>query len=198
MNIKKKPLKNHSNHPPRELVDGHPITSIGRWASVDDYNRWLREYLEAGGEPTHDYNRKWRNHNFCYVKNPYTMPDLNGNRMGGADARHFIVPKQYNFSTYADKLAVGNNTVYGWENGHPVATARHPLTPWVPAYLDTVDKIIAQKAEQEAYARYMAEVTSHAKKTSPRKVYTVQELVTLLAWVPEDFRVTGVRVTPPK
>lgn len=198
MNIEKKPLKNRSNRPPRELVDGHPITSIGRWASLDDYNRWLRDYLESGGEPSHDYNRKWNNHDFCYVKNPYTMPELNGNRMGGSGARHFIVPKQYNFSTYADKLAVGNNNVYGWENGHPVATARHPLTPWVPVYLDTVDKLIAQQAEQEAYARYMTEATSHAKKISPRKIYTVQELVTLLAWIPEDFRVTGVRVTPPK
>ena len=28
--------------------------------------------------------------------------------------------------------------------------------------------------------------------------YTVQELVTLLAWVPEDFQVTGVQVTLPK
>lgn len=198
MNIEKKPLKNHSSRPSRELVDGHPITSIGRWASLDDYNRWLRDYLEAGGEPTHDYDYKWSGLTFCYVKNPYTMPDLNGNRMGGSGARHFIVPKQYNFSTYADKLAVGNNNVYGWENGYPVATARHPLTPWVPTYLNTVDKLIAQQAEQEAYARYMAEATSHAKKISPRKVYTVQELVTLLAWIPEDFQVTGVRVTPPK
>lgn len=107
-------------------------------------------------------------------------------------------PQQYNFSTYANKLAVGNNTAYGWENGYPMVTAMHPLTPWVPAYLDTVDKIIAQKAEQEAYARYMTEATNHAKKISPRKVYTVQELVTLLAWIPDDFRVTGVRATPPK
>ena len=198
MNIEKKPLKNRPNRPPRELVDGHPITSIGRWASLDDYNRWLRDYLEAGGEPSHDYNRKWSGLTFCYVKNPYTMPELNGNRMGGADARHFIVPKQYNFSTYANKLAVGNNNVYGWENGYPVVTARHSLDPWVPVYRNTIDKLIAQQAEQEAYARYMAEANRHAKKISPRKVYTVQELVTLLAWAPDDFRVTGVRVSPPK
>lgn len=129
MNIKKKPLKDSSNRPHWEIVDGHPITSIGRWASLDDYNRWLREYLDTGGEPSHDYDYEWSGLNFCYVKNPYTIPELNGRRMGGADARHFIVPKQYNFSTYANKLAVGNNTVYGWENGYPMVTARYPLTP---------------------------------------------------------------------
>lgn len=187
MNMKKKPLENDYYPYRPDLVDKYPITRIGRWAKLSDYNLWLKAYLKAGGKPTHYYDYEWSGDEVCYVNKPYyAIPNLNGERMCGSSQRIFIVPKYYNVSTYARKLAVGHNELYGWENGMPVA-----VTSWVPVYADTVDKIIAQKE----YERYIAEMI---KKISPRNTYTVQELLELLSWIPEDCLVTGAQVMPPK
>lgn len=124
-------------------IDGYLIESVGRLAVISDYNSWLRSFLRAGGKPTHDYDYSWDLAEIYYVTNPKTAPSLRNINMYGANSRGFIIPRQYNYSTYAHKFDVGHSLVFGWEKGKPVSNDDYDI----PVYLDTIDKAINLKKQ---------------------------------------------------
>ena len=173
-------------------IGGYPIEAVGRPAVISDYNRWLQSFLRAGGEPTHDYDYSWDHAKMYYVTDPRTAPDLRGTKMCGANSRNFIIPKQYNYSTYAHKFDVGHNLVFGWEKGKPVSNKEHRI----PVYSDTVDKSINQKTAEKEYQKFVRQAKKWASRINPDAAYTVDEVLYLLDGLPDDFVVRGLRVTP--
>lgn len=175
-----------------EGIDGYLIEAVGRLAVISDYNSWLRSFLCAGGKPTHDYDYSWDLAEMYYVTNPKTASSLRNTNMYGADSRNFIIPKQYNYSTYAHKFDVGHNLVFGWEKGKPVSNDDHD----VPVYSDTIDKIINQKKADKEYQKFITQAKKQASRIKPDAAYTVDEVLYLLDGLPDDFVVRGLRVTP--
>ena len=185
-------------HPNPELfsesegIDRYLLESVGRLAVISDYNSWLRSFLRAGGKPTHDYDYSWDLAEMYYVTNPKTAPGLRNANMYGSDSRNFIIPKQYNYSTYAHKFDVGHNLVFGWEKGKPVSNKEHNI----PVYLDTVDKSINQKTVEKEYQKFIRQAKKQASRINPNADYTVDEVLYLLDSLPGDFVVRGLFVTP--
>lgn len=165
---------------------------VGRIAFISDYNSWLRSFLRAGGKPTHDYDYSWDLAEMYYVTNPKTAPSLRNTNMYGASSRNFIIPKQYNYSTYAHKFDVGHNLVFGWEKGKPVSNDDHDI----PVYLDTIDKAINQKKADKEYQKFIRQAKKQASRINPDAAYTVDEVLYRLDGLPDDFVVRGLRVTP--
>jgi hypothetical protein len=127
-----------------------------------------------------------------YVINPKTAPSLHNTNMYGASSRNFIIPKQYNYSTYAHKFDVGHNLVFGWEKGKPVSNKDYNI----PVYSDTIDKIINQKKADKEYQKFITQAKKQASRIKPDAAYTVDEVLYLLDGLPDDFVVRGLRVTP--
>lgn len=173
-------------------IGGYPAEAVGRPAVISDYNRWLRSFLRAGGKPTHDYDYSWDLAKMYYVTNPKTAPSLRNTNMYGASSRTFIIPKQYNYSTYADKFDVGHNLVFGWEKGKPVSNDEHDI----PVYSDTIDKAINQKTAEKEYQKLIRQAKKQASRINPDAAYTVAEALYLLDSLPDDFMVRGLWVTP--
>ena len=173
-------------------IDGYLIESVGRIAVISDYNNWLRSFLRAGGKPTHDYDYSWDLAEMYYVTNPKTAPSLRNTDMYGANSRNFIIPKQYNYSTYAHKFDVGHNLVFGWENGKPVSNDDYDI----PVYSDTIDKAINLKKADKEYQKLIRQAKKQASRINPNAAYTVDEVLYLLDGLPDDFVVRGLRVTP--
>lgn len=185
-------------HPNPELlsesegIDRYLIEAVGRLAVISDYNSWLRSFLRAGGKPTHDYDYSWDLAEMYYVTNPKTAPGLRNANMYGADSRNFIIPKQYNYSTYAHKFDVGHNLVFGWEKGKPVSNKDYNI----PVYSDTIDKTINQKTAEKEYQKLIRQAKKQASRINPDAAYTVDEVLYMLDGLPDDFVVRGLRVTP--
>ena len=177
---------------PKTRIGGYPVEEVGRLAVISDYNRWLRSFLRAGGEPTHDYDYSWDLAKMYYVTNPKTALSLRNTNMYGANSRNFIIPKQYNFSTYAHKFNVGHNLVFGWEKGKPVSNKDYNI----PVYSDTIDKTINQKTVEKEYQKLIRQAKKQASRIKPDAAYTVDEVLYLLDGLPVNFVVRGLRVTP--
>lgn len=193
-----------------EGIGGYPVEAVGRRATIGDYNKWLRSCLRAGYNPTEEVGRPWAKAEMYYVTNPETAPDLSNPSisfdpryatlqtngvfwyMCGTSSRTFIIPKQYNYSTYAQKFDVGHNTVFGWENGEPVSNKGD----YVPVYSDTIDKAINQKKADKEYQKLIRQAKKQASRINPNAAYTVDEVLYLLGGLPDDFVVRGLRVTP--
>ena len=193
-----------------EGIGGYPIEAVGRLATISDYNKWLRSCLRAGYKPTEEVGRPWAKAKMYYVTNPETAPDLSDPSisfdprfaalqtngvfwyMCGSSSRTFIIPKQYNYSTYVHKFDVGHNTVFGWENGEPISNK----VDYVPVYSDTIDKTINQKTAEKKYQKFIRQAKKQASRISPDAAYTVAEVLYLLDGLPSDFVVRGLWVTP--
>lgn len=173
-------------------IDGYLIEAVGRLAVISDYNSWLRSFLRAGGKPTHDYDYSWDLAEMYYVTNPKTAPSLRNINMCGANSRGFIIPRQYNYSTYAHKFDVGHNLVFGWEKGKPVSNDDYDI----PVYLDTIDKAINLEKADKEYQKFIRQAKKQASRINPDAAYTVDEVLYLLDGLPDDFVVRGLRVTP--
>ncbi len=173
-------------------IDGYLIEAVGRLAVISDYNSWLRSFLRAGGKPTHDYDYSWDLAEMYYVTNPKTAPSLRNINMYGANSRGFIIPRQYNYSTYAHKFDVGHNLVFGWEKGKPVSNDDYDI----PVYLDTIDKAINLEKADKEYQKLIRQAKKQASRINPDAAYTVDEVLYLLDGLPDDFVVRGLRVTP--
>ena len=127
-----------------------------------------------------------------YVTNPKIASSLRNTCMYGADSRNFIIPKQYNYSTYAHRFDVGHNLVFGWEKGKPVSNKDYNI----PVYSDTIDKAISLKKAEKEYQKFIRQAKKQASRINPDTAYTVNEALYLLEGLPDDFVVRGLRVTP--
>ena len=107
------------------------------YASVDDYNKWLKKYLKRNGSSSsHDYDYSFPSRDFVVVDDPDNYPDLYDEKMCGARSLNFIIPKKYNVEKYVRKFSVGHCNVFGWSNGKAVHFGY-----WAPTYSDTIDKM---------------------------------------------------------
>lgn len=86
------------------------------YASVDEYNKWLKKFLKRN-EPTSNYNRPFPSNRFVVVDDPDNYPDLYDENMRGASYLNFIIPKKYDVKNYFRKFGVGHCNVFGWSNG---------------------------------------------------------------------------------
>ena len=127
-----------------------------RAATVEDYDEWLTDWLHAGESIT-DYSDDpfsgWKLH---YVQDPDTWVSLIQDRRYGASFPEgsqyvFIIPKQYDCRDYLSAFCVENNAVYGWSNNEPGiygnGSPSNRDNPHVPAFTDTVDQQMCQRAQ---------------------------------------------------
>ena len=105
------------------------------YASVDEYNKWLKKYLKRGN-PTSNYNYPFPSKKFVVVDDPDNYPDMYDENMCGVNALNFIIPKKYDVKKYVKKFRVGHCGVFGWSDGVAINYERG-----VPVYTNTIDKM---------------------------------------------------------
>ena len=122
----------------RKVDDGVSDKGIhvgAHYASVDEYNKWLKKYLKRGN-PTSNYNYPFPSREFVVVDDPDNYPDMYDENMCGVNALNFIIPKKYDVKEYVKKFRVGHCGVFGWSDGVAINYERG-----VPVYTNTIDKM---------------------------------------------------------
>lgn len=122
----------------RKVDDGVSDKGIhvgAHYASVDEYNKWLKKYLKRGN-PTSNYNYPFPSRGFVVVDDPDNYPDMYDENMCGVNALNFIIPKKYDVKEYVKKFRVGHCGVFGWSDGVAINYERG-----VPVYTNTIDKM---------------------------------------------------------
>lgn len=122
----------------RKVDDGVSDKGIhvgAHYASVDEYNKWLKKYLKRGN-PTSNYNYPFPSREFVVVDDPDNYPDMYDENMCGVNALNFIIPKKYDVKEYVKKFGVGHCGVFGWSDGVAINYERG-----VPVYTNTIDKM---------------------------------------------------------
>lgn len=105
---------------------------------MTSYNEWLKDWLNAGKMPTHFYLRNGAN-GVTPVENPEGIYFPTHN-MYGARSMDFVLNRKYDYHEHRLRFLGGHNNLYGWNSeGEPVCVGFHGL-PFVPAYLDTIDR----------------------------------------------------------
>lgn len=127
-----------------------------RAATVEDYNEWLSDWLQAGESITYYSGESFSTWQLQYVQDPDTWVSLSQDSRYGTsfpeDSRYvFIIPKQYDCRRYLAEFCVENNTVYGWSNNEPgIYRNGYPYDRddlYIPAFTDTVDQQMCQRAQ---------------------------------------------------
>ena len=127
-----------------------------RAATVEDYNEWLSDWLQAGKSITSFRDNSFSDWRIHYVQDPDTWVSLSQDSRYGASfpegSRYvFIIPKQYDCRDYLSVFCVENNVVYGWHNNEPGFYSSDPQynqdNLYVPAFTDTVDQQMCQRAQ---------------------------------------------------
>lgn len=122
----------------RKVDDGVSNKGIhvgAHYASVDEYNKWLKKYLKRGN-PNSNYNYPFPSREFVVVDDPDNYPDMYDENMCGVNALNFIIPKKYDVKEYVKKFRVGHCGVFGWSDGVAINYERG-----VPVYTNTIDKM---------------------------------------------------------
>jgi hypothetical protein len=104
----------------RELF-GRNIRPNLRVARPEDYARWLRGFMEAGGSPSHTFDYRMPS-DFYVAVSSFDLPAYYG-----AGSIHVIVPQNVKV-TFGD---IGHNSLYLMENFDHVGS-------WIPVYSDIV------------------------------------------------------------
>ena len=129
-----------------------------RAATVADYDEWLTDWLQAGESITYYSGESFSTWQLHYVQDPDTWVSLIQDRRYGASFPKgsqyvFIIPKQYDCRDYLSAFCVENNAVYGWSNNEPgiygKGSPSHRDNPHIPAFTDTVDQQMCQRAQAE-------------------------------------------------
>ena len=127
-----------------------------RAATVEDYNEWLTDWLQTGESITYYSGNPFSTWQVHYVQDPDTWVSLSQDRRYGASFPErsqyvFIIPKQYDCRDYLSAFCVENNAVYGWSNNEPgiygKGSPSNRDNPHVPAFTDTVDQQMCQRAQ---------------------------------------------------
>lgn len=127
-----------------------------RAATVEDYDEWLTDWLQTGKSITYYSGNPFSTWQVHYVQDPDTWVSLIQDRRYGASFPErsqyvFIIPKQYDCRDYLSAFCVENNAVYGWSNNEPgiygKGSPSHRDNPHVPAFSDTVDQQMCQRAQ---------------------------------------------------
>lgn len=127
-----------------------------RAATVEDYNEWLTDWLQTGESITYYSGNPFSTWQVHYVQDPDTWVSLSQDRRYGASFPEgsqyvFIIPKQYDCRDYLSAFCVENNAVYGWSNNEPGIYGKGSPSsrdnPHVPAFTDTVDQQMCQRAQ---------------------------------------------------
>jgi hypothetical protein len=122
----------------RKVDDGVSDKGIhvgAHYASVDEYNKWLKKYLKRGN-PTSNYDYPFPSKKFVVVDDPDNYPDMYDENMCGVNALNFIIPKKYDVKKYVKKFGVGHCGVFGWSDGVAIN-----YEFGVPVYTNTIDKM---------------------------------------------------------
>lgn len=141
----------------RHLFDQIITRSIClRAATVEDYNEWLTDWLQAGESITSYSENPFSAWKLYYVQDPDTWVSFSQDSRYGTSfpegSRYmFIIPKQYDCRDYLSAFCVENNVVYGWSNNKPGFYRNgYPYDRdglYVPAFADTVDQQMCQRAQ---------------------------------------------------
>lgn len=115
------------------------------------YNRWLDAYLLQGGRITH-FEPYFYPDNIKLVYNPFTYEqsphrsDIDD--MQGPVARSYILSPEYDVQELADHFIsdLSDNILYGWTDGGKKAVVIGGENVYVPAYMNTSDKVLAMRA----------------------------------------------------
>lgn len=104
-----------------------------REAKSEDYMGWLRGHMEAGGKPTHYYDRDMSTRNFYVAMDDFTLPTMHGSM-----AVSVIVPKGIEVGNIGESdepssEEIGHNKLY-FMDGYREEGG------FVPVYADTVFK----------------------------------------------------------
>ena len=127
-----------------------------RAATVEDYDEWLTDWLRAGESITSFRDNSFSDWRIHYVQDPDTWVSLSNDSRYGTSfpegSRYvFIIPKQYDCRDYLSAFCVENNAVYGWSNNEPgiygKGSPSNRDNPHVPAFTDTVDQQMCQRAQ---------------------------------------------------
>ncbi len=127
-----------------------------RAATVEDYDEWLADWLHTGESITYYSANPFSTWQLHYVQDPDTWVSLIQDRRYGASFPKgsqyvFIIPKQYDCRDYLSAFCVENNAVYGWSNNEPgiygKGSPSHRDNPHIPAFTDTVDQQMCQRAQ---------------------------------------------------
>lgn len=116
------------------------------------YNRWLNAYLLQGGRITHfepylyPDNMKLVYNPFSYEQSPRES-DIDD--MQGPVARSYILSPEYDVQELADHFIsdLSDNILYGWTDGGKKAVVIGGENVYVPAYMNTSDKVLAMRAD---------------------------------------------------
>lgn len=115
------------------------------------YNRWLNAYLLQGGRITHfepylyPDNMKLVYNPFSYEQSPRES-DIDD--MQGPVARSYILSPEYDAQELAGDFIsdLSDNILYGWTDGGKKAVVIGGENVYVPAYMNTSDKVLAMRA----------------------------------------------------
>lgn len=98
------------------------ISTMLRPATVEDYDRWMKEFLAAGGTPSHSYGYNLPSE-FYVARGAFDLPPLYG-----AQSMAVIVPADI---TVTQMSGPGHNTLFFMDHGTHAGS-------WVPTYNDTL------------------------------------------------------------
>lgn len=115
------------------------------------YDKWLADWLKHGNLPTCSYDYGKGDH-FVEIYHP-ERASFPTNEMYGANSREFVLSKDCDIKEHAHRFVGGHNTLFGWDrHGNPIHYGR-----WVPAYNNTIDKVIIEYNRPEDIANRLAE-----------------------------------------
>lgn len=116
------------------------------------YNMWLNDYLLQGGRITrfepylYPDNMKLVYNPFSYEQSPR---EADIDYMQGPGGRSYILSPEYDVKELADHFIsdLSDNILYGWTDGGKKAVVMGGENVYVPAYMNTSDKVLAMRAD---------------------------------------------------